>query len=104
MSPGWAALMNASRRRCCSAELTGARRPSATCCRAGHESTSVGFLESKNVRDFAVGVVERFPKNVRSSFRRRELENKVPLFALLGVAIPTAVSAFPDELYQAPRH
>ena len=41
--------------------------------RAGHELTSVGFFESKNVRDLAVWVVERFPKHVRGSFRRREL-------------------------------
>ncbi len=30
-------------------------------------------------------------------------ENKLPFFAPMGVAIPIAVSAFPDELYQAPR-
>jgi pimeloyl-ACP methyl ester carboxylesterase len=30
-------------------------------------------------------------------------ENKLPFFAPMGVAIPVAVSAFPDELYQAPR-
>jgi pimeloyl-ACP methyl ester carboxylesterase len=30
-------------------------------------------------------------------------ENKLPFFVPLGVEVPVAVSAFPDELYQAPR-
>ena len=30
-------------------------------------------------------------------------ENKLPLFAPMGVTVPVAVSAFPDELYQLPR-
>jgi pimeloyl-ACP methyl ester carboxylesterase len=30
-------------------------------------------------------------------------ENKLPFFRVKGVSIPVAVSAFPDELYQAPR-
>lgn len=30
-------------------------------------------------------------------------ENKLPFFGVKGVTIPTAVSAFPDELYQAPK-
>ena len=30
-------------------------------------------------------------------------ENKLPFFKPMGVTIPVAVSAFPDELYQAPR-
>jgi pimeloyl-ACP methyl ester carboxylesterase len=30
-------------------------------------------------------------------------ENKLAFFAPQGVAVPVAVSAFPDELYQAPR-
>ncbi len=30
-------------------------------------------------------------------------ENKLAFFAPQGVTIPVAVSAFPDELYQAPR-
>jgi len=30
-------------------------------------------------------------------------ENKVPFFAPMGVTIPVAVSAFPDELYQCPQ-
>ena len=37
-------------------------------------------------------------------FRRPRLywESKLAFFALKGVAVPTVVSAFPDELYQAP--
>ena len=34
--------------------------------------TSVCFFESKDVRDLAIGVVERLPKNVHGSFRGRE--------------------------------
>ena len=30
-------------------------------------------------------------------------ENKLPFFAKMGVTLPVAVSAFPDELYQLPR-
>ncbi len=30
-------------------------------------------------------------------------ENKLPFFAPMNVAVPVAVSAFPDELYRAPR-
>jgi hypothetical protein len=30
-------------------------------------------------------------------------ENKLPFFAPMGVKVPIAVSAFPDELYQVPR-
>lgn len=30
-------------------------------------------------------------------------ENKLPFFAPMGVKVPVAISAFPDELYQAPR-
>jgi pimeloyl-ACP methyl ester carboxylesterase len=30
-------------------------------------------------------------------------ENKLPFLSVKGVAIPTAVSAFPDELYQVPK-
>jgi pimeloyl-ACP methyl ester carboxylesterase len=41
--------------------------------------------------------------NTGISGARLYRENKAPLFAPLGVTVPTAVSAFPDELYQAPR-
>jgi pimeloyl-ACP methyl ester carboxylesterase len=41
--------------------------------------------------------------NTAISSSRLYRENKIPFFLPLGVAIPVAVSAFPDELYQAPR-
>jgi pimeloyl-ACP methyl ester carboxylesterase len=41
--------------------------------------------------------------NTAISSARLYRENKLPFFAPMGVTIPTAVSAFPDEVYQAPR-
>jgi pimeloyl-ACP methyl ester carboxylesterase len=41
--------------------------------------------------------------NTAVSSSRLYWENKLPFFKPLGVKIPVAVSAFPDELYQAPR-
>lgn len=41
--------------------------------------------------------------NTAVSSSRLYWENKLPFFAPQGVTIPVAVSAFPDELYQAPR-
>jgi pimeloyl-ACP methyl ester carboxylesterase len=41
--------------------------------------------------------------NTAISSSRLYRENKLPFFAPMGVAIPVAVSAFPDELYQTPR-
>jgi pimeloyl-ACP methyl ester carboxylesterase len=41
--------------------------------------------------------------NTAISAARLYRENKLPFFLPMGVAIPIAVSAFPDELYQAPR-
>jgi pimeloyl-ACP methyl ester carboxylesterase len=41
--------------------------------------------------------------NTAISSSRLYRENKLPFFAPMGVTIPTAVSAFPDELYQPPR-
>lgn len=41
--------------------------------------------------------------NTAISEARLYRENKLPFFAPMGVQVPTAVSAFPDELYQAPR-
>jgi pimeloyl-ACP methyl ester carboxylesterase len=41
--------------------------------------------------------------NTGISGARLYWENKLPLFAPMGVEIPVAVSAFPDELYQLPR-
>jgi pimeloyl-ACP methyl ester carboxylesterase len=41
--------------------------------------------------------------NTAVSSSRLYWENKLPFFTPAGVAIPVAVSAFPDEIYQAPR-
>jgi len=41
--------------------------------------------------------------NTTVSSARLYWESKLPFFAPKGIAIPVAVSAFPDELYQAPR-
>jgi pimeloyl-ACP methyl ester carboxylesterase len=41
--------------------------------------------------------------NTAISGARLYWENKLPIFPPMGVAIPVAVSAFPDELYQLPR-
>ncbi len=41
--------------------------------------------------------------NTALSAARLYWENKTPYFSVKGVTIPVAVSAFPDELYQAPK-
>ncbi len=41
--------------------------------------------------------------NTAVSSARLYWESKLPFFAPKGVALPTAVSAFPDEIYTAPR-
>jgi pimeloyl-ACP methyl ester carboxylesterase len=41
--------------------------------------------------------------NTGVSSARLYWENKLPFFAPMGVKVPIGVSAFPDELYQAPR-
>jgi pimeloyl-ACP methyl ester carboxylesterase len=41
--------------------------------------------------------------NTAISSARLYRENKLPFFAPMGVEIPVAVSAFPDEVYQVPR-
>jgi pimeloyl-ACP methyl ester carboxylesterase len=41
--------------------------------------------------------------NTAISSARLYRENKLPFFAPMGVRVPIAVSAFPDDLYQAPR-
>ena len=42
--------------------------------------------------------------NTAVSSARLYRENKLPFFAPVGVTIPVAVSAFPDEVYQCPRN
>lgn len=41
--------------------------------------------------------------NTPISSARLYWENKYPFFSVKGVTLPVAVSAFPDELYQAPK-
>ncbi|HKO79572.1 MAG TPA: hypothetical protein VJU78_04215, partial [Chitinophagaceae bacterium] len=41
--------------------------------------------------------------NTAISQARLYRENKLPFFVPMGVKVPIAVSAFPDELYQVPR-
>ena len=41
--------------------------------------------------------------NTAISSARLYRENKLPFFLPMGVSVPIAISAFPDELYQAPR-
>ena len=41
--------------------------------------------------------------NTAISSARLYRENKLPFFVPMGVTIPVAVSAFPDEVYQVPR-
>ena len=41
--------------------------------------------------------------NTAVSSGRLYRENKLPFFLPMGVSVPVAISAFPDELYQAPR-
>jgi pimeloyl-ACP methyl ester carboxylesterase len=45
----------------------------------------------------------RWLTNTGVSSARLYWESKLAFFAPKGIAIPVAVSAFPDELYQAPR-
>ncbi len=41
--------------------------------------------------------------NTAISQARLYRENRLPFFSPMGVKVPIAISAFPDELYQAPR-
>jgi pimeloyl-ACP methyl ester carboxylesterase len=63
---------------------------------AGHP----GGLSRDDVLD---NVTLYWVTNTAVSSARLYWESKLPFFAPKGVTIPVAVSAFPDELYQAPR-
>src|SRR5579871_5517109 len=61
-------------------------------------------LAEHSDRDLARGDVTLYwMTNTAVSSARLYWESKLAFFAPKGVAIPVAVSAFPDELYQAPR-
>jgi len=62
-----------------------------------------GQLEGLTRDDVLDNITLAWLTNTAISSSRLYRENKLPFFAPMGVAIPIAVSAFPDELYQAPR-
>ncbi len=63
-----------------------------------------GHIEGLSRDDVLDNVTVAWLTNTGISGARLYRENKVGLFAPMGVTVPTAVSAFPDELYQAPRN
>jgi pimeloyl-ACP methyl ester carboxylesterase len=61
-----------------------------------------GGAEGLSRQDVVDNVALYWLTNTAVSSARLYCESKLPFFAPKGVAIPVAVSAFPDELYQAP--
>ena len=62
-----------------------------------------GQAEGLTPDDVLDNVTFTWLTNTAISGARLYWENKLPLFAPMGVTIPVAVSAFPDEIYQLPR-
>jgi pimeloyl-ACP methyl ester carboxylesterase len=62
-----------------------------------------GHAEGLTRDDVLDNITLAWLTNTAISSSRLYRENKLPFFAPMGVTIPVAVSAFPDELYQAPR-
>jgi pimeloyl-ACP methyl ester carboxylesterase len=62
-----------------------------------------GQREGLSKDDILDNVTLYWLTNTAVSSARLYWESKLPFFAPKHVAIPVAVSAFPDELYQAPR-
>jgi pimeloyl-ACP methyl ester carboxylesterase len=62
-----------------------------------------GGREGLTRDDVLDNITHTWLTNTAISAARLYRENKLPFFAPMGVAIPIAISAFPDELYQAPR-
>jgi len=62
-----------------------------------------GQPEGLNRDDILDNITLYWLTNTGVSSARLYWENKLPFFAPQGVTVPVAVSAFPDELYQAPR-
>jgi pimeloyl-ACP methyl ester carboxylesterase len=62
-----------------------------------------GGKEGLSKEDVIDNVALYWLTNTAVSSARLYWESKLPFFAPKGVTIPVAVSAFPDELYQAPR-
>lgn len=62
-----------------------------------------GEPEGMTRDDVLDNITLAWPTNTGISSARLYWENKLHFFAPMDVAIRVAVSAFPDELYQAPR-
>src|SRR5437763_14240175 len=62
-----------------------------------------GQPEGLTRNDILDNITVYWGTNTAGSSARLYWESKLAFFAPKGVAIPVAVSAFPDELYQAPR-
>lgn len=62
-----------------------------------------GHAEGLTRDDVLDNVTLYWLTNTAVSSARLYWESKLPFFAPKGITIPTAVSAFPEELYQAPR-
>lgn len=62
-----------------------------------------GKFEGLTRNDVLDNITLYWLTNTAVSSARLYWESKLPFFAPKGVAIPTAVSAFPDEIYTAPR-
>jgi pimeloyl-ACP methyl ester carboxylesterase len=62
-----------------------------------------GRPESLTRDDLLDNITITWLTNTAISSTRLYRENKLPFFAPMGIQIPVAVSAFPDEIYQVPR-
>jgi pimeloyl-ACP methyl ester carboxylesterase len=62
-----------------------------------------GQREALTRDDILDNITFTWVSNSAISSARLYRENKLPFFAPMGVAVPIAVSAFADEIYQAPR-
>jgi pimeloyl-ACP methyl ester carboxylesterase len=76
-----------------------------------HDGTSLALMsrvfdgqsEGLSRDDILDNITLYWLTNTTVSSARLYWESKLPFFAPKGVKVPTAVTAFPDELYQAPR-
>ena len=62
-----------------------------------------GQIEGLTRDDVLDNITVTWLTNTAISGARLYRENKLPFFVPMGVALPIAVSAFPDELYQVPK-
>src|SRR5260370_38912276 len=81
-------------------------------CLLGHDMTSLkliarsfdGQTEGLTPDDVLDNVTLFWLTNTGVSSARLYWENKLGFFSPKGIKVPTAVSVFPDELYQTPRN